>query len=179
MSLRKNLPPSDRIITVNACKYDNSVHRSWDCRLVEETADLWIFVGVFKEEIRHSLLGVIRPETVSVEFYWKNRWYNVFRFHEPEGELRNYYCNVNMPPVLDETVLTYIDLDIDVLVAPDLSFQILDLDEFEENAVKHKYPAEIVEKAKNSLLELLSLIKNREFPFDFDSSLQTTLDTGL
>ncbi len=177
MSREQNSFSNFPLVRVDACKYDNSVHRSWEANLIEETEELWTFVGVFKDEIRHPLLGVIRPETISVEFYWKNRWYNVFRFHEPEGDLRNFYCNVNMPPVLRENVLTYIDLDIDVLVAPDFSYQILDLDEFEENALKHQYPPGIMEKAKISLSELIALIENKQFPFD--PSLETTLDFEL
>lgn len=170
MSSLIDFSPSEtkhKIITVHACKYDGSVHRSWECELVEETEEMWTFIGVFKEEIRHPLLGVIRPGTVSVEFYWKNRCYNVFRFHEPEGELRNFYCNVNLPPTLKSGELRYIDLDIDVLVQPDMSYQVVDLEEFEEHSIKHNYPAEIIETAHESLQEIISLIETRQFPFDF------------
>ena len=156
-----------RKITVEAYKFDRVLHRSWTCELIGENEEYWIFEGVFEEEIRHPLLGVIRPKTRSFEFYWKHRWYNVFRFHEPEGELRNYYCNVNTPPILRADVLTYIDLDIDVLVAPDLSYQILDLDEFAQNAERLQYPAEIVEKSEESLRTLIRLIENKQFPFDY------------
>ena len=154
-------------IRVEACKFDGSVHRAWDVVLETETEDLWILRGVFEKEISHPLLGVIRPKTVSVEFYWKNLCYNVFRFHQPEGELRNFYCNVNLPPVLNGNVLRYVDLDIDVLVEPDLSYQVVDLDEFAENAAKHAYPPAIISKAYDSLDELIALINNRSFPFDF------------
>jgi hypothetical protein len=156
-------------IKVEALKYDLSVHRTWECALIDETEEMWKFVGIFQEEIKHPLLGVIRPNTVSYEFYWKNRWFNVFRFHEPEGELRNFYCNVNLPPVLKENILTYVDLDIDVLVAPDFVYQILDMDEFEENARKHQYPAETIKKAEASLNELIRMIEGREFPFNYKS----------
>jgi hypothetical protein len=128
---------------------------------------LWEFFGIFETEIQHPLLGVIRPETVSYELYWKNRWYNVFRFHEPEGDLRNFYCNVNLPPVFEKDVLNYVDLDIDVLVAPDFSFKVLDLEEFQENVRKYDYSPEIVAKAETSLAELIELIEKRQFPLDF------------
>ena len=91
----------------------------------------------FEEEIEHPLLGTIAPQTVSIEYYWLDRWYNVFMFVQPTGELRNFYCNVNVPPVLQGNVLSYIDLDIDVLVAPDLSYTILDEEEFVANSVRY------------------------------------------
>jgi uncharacterized protein len=167
MSFALEIAPDAPTILVEACKFDGSVHRSWECRLAAETELLWTFIGVFAEEIRHPLLGVIRPGTASVEYYWRNRCYNVFRFHEPEGALRNFYCNVNLPPALENGVLRYIDLDVDVLVQPDLTYQILDLEEFKENAVRHNYPAEIVAQTHQSLTDLLSMIQKREFPFDY------------
>lgn len=159
----------NRLVTIQALKYDKTVHRSWSCDLINETPEIWQFVGVFENEIKHPLLGVIRPGTVSHEYYWKNRWFNVFRFHQPEGSLRNFYCNVNLPPIFENDLLTYVDLDIDVLVAPDLSYQILDLDEFQENSRKHGYEFEVVERAKASLREIVALIENQQFPFDYTS----------
>ena len=179
MSHTQDFSPTSQLqqkIIVNACKFDGSIHRSWECDLVEEDIDFWTFVGTFKEEIRHPLLGVIRPGTVSVEFYWKKLWYNVFRFHEPEGGIRNFYCNINMPPVLNENILTYIDLDIDVLVEPDLSYRVVDLEEFAENAEVHKYPPEIIERAKESLSELILRIEKRQFPFDYNLKEETIKD---
>jgi protein associated with RNAse G/E len=122
----------------------------------------------FEEEIRHALLGTVARGTVSVEYYWLDRWYNVFRFHEPTGGLRNYYCNVNVPPTFDGRALSYVDLDIDILVAPDLSYSILDRDEFEVNAALYDYPAHVRERAHQALAELVTLIESRRFPFDYD-----------
>ncbi len=166
LKMLRNVPPDAPLITVEARKFDNSVHRRWQVRLLEESIDWWILIGVFEEEINHPLLGVIRPGTISLEFYWKNRPYNIFRFHESTGELRNFYCNVNLPPVLQDNVLSYIDLDIDVLVQPDFTFQTLDLDEFAENAEKHRYSPLIMKTADEALAALIQLIEKREFPFN-------------
>lgn len=165
-----------RIVKVEALKYDQSIHRSWNCELIGENENVWEFVGVFETEIKHPLLGVIRPGTISYEFYWKNRYFNVFRFHEPEGDLRNFYCNVNLPPVLENNVLIYVDLDIDILVAPDFNFEIVDLDEFEENAGKFNYPPEVVEKARGGLAELVQMIRGRKFPFQIETKFSRKLN---
>lgn len=153
-------------VTINARKFNGEIHRSWHCDLIEQAGSLLIFVGEFKEEIKHQDLGVIRPGTTSYEYYWLDRWYNVFRFHEPEGELRNFYCNVNTPPVFESRVLDYIDLDLDVLISDDFKVKVLDTDEFEINSEKFGYPAEVKEKAQNSLAELIGLVQNRRFPFN-------------
>lgn len=134
---------------------------------MEETAGYWLFVGEFSETINHKQLGIIRCGTISYEYYFKNRWYNIFRFHEPEGEFRNFYCNINQPPTVSANVLNYIDLDVDVLVWKDFACEILDLDEFKINAEQLSYSKEVKKNVKKSVKELLVLIQNRQFPFDF------------
>lgn len=158
---------TSKIVTINSRKLDGSIGRSWQASFIEQENSLLTFIGVFEEEVKHKDLGVIRRGTISYEFYWLDRWYNVFRFHEPEGDLRNFYCNLNVPPKFENDVLDYVDLDIDVLVWKDFKLEILDLDDFEENAEKFKYSKEIKQNAEKSLVELLNMIKMKMFPFDF------------
>jgi uncharacterized protein len=70
-----------------------------------------------------------------------------------------------MPPSLDGNVLSYVDLDIDVLVQPDLSYQILDADDFQENAARYDYPNHVRSNAELAVEELIKLIETRTFPF--------------
>ena len=153
-------------VRVHACKYDGRIHRRWTARVARLEGSLVVLDAVFDEEIQHPLLGTISPGTHSTEFYWTDRSYSIFRFAEPSGALRNFYCNVNTPPSFDGELLTYVDLDIDVLVAPDFSFQVLDEDEFAVNAVKYNYTAQTRESARRALEELIALVDRRGFPFD-------------
>ena len=43
--------------------------------------------AVFDEEIEHDLLGTIPSGTISTEYYWLDRWYNVFRFSDSERKI--------------------------------------------------------------------------------------------
>jgi uncharacterized protein len=70
-----------------------------------------------------------------------------------------------MPPKFDGQVLSYIDLDIDVLVEPDWSFSVLDVDDFENNIKLYNYPVEIQHHARQAVIELITLIETRAFPF--------------
>ena len=119
----------------------------------------------FEQHIEHELLGTIPVGTISTEYYWLDRWYNIFRFAESDRTLKKFYCNVNMPPEFDGEVLSYIDLDIDVLVEPDWSFKILDVDDFERNAKLYHYPSEVQQQARQAVTELVALIESRSFPF--------------
>lgn len=155
---------SEKQVTVNARKYDGSVRRSWKAGIVSETSSLIVAVGRFDADVLHSDLGLVRKGTVSFEHFWTNRWYNIFRFHEPDGALRNYYCNVAMPAVLQGDVLDFVDLDIDVVVWPDLTVDVLDREDFEENSIKFGYPADVIGRAEKGLATLLELIGSGELP---------------
>jgi len=153
-------------ILVSVLKYDGCEHRRWPARIAKIEGPLLVLDAVFEDEIEHDLLGTISSGTISTEYYWLDRWYNVFRFSDPDRRLKNYYCNVNQPPSFDGRVLSYIDLDIDVLVAPDLTYKILDVEDFEENARRYAYPDEVQANARRAVDELTGLIESRTFPFN-------------
>ena len=155
---------TNKIITINSRKYDGHIRRSWEGGLISESETQIVLVGKFEEDVGHDEIGLIKKGTVSFEFYWPGRWYNIFRFHEPDGTLRNYYCNITMPPTLSDGVLDYVDLDIDVLVWPDNRYEVLDLDDFEVNKVKFGYPKDVIEKGEQSLGEVIELIEKGELP---------------
>ena len=153
------------MITVRACKYDGSEHRTWPAKVLRQEGTLLVLDARFDQEIQHDLLGTIALGTTSIEYYWLDRWYNIFRFAQPTGELRSYYCNVNVPPTFDGQVLSYVDLDIDILVEPDFAYRIVDLEDFELNAERYRYSSGTQTSAKRALSELVNLIETRSFPF--------------
>jgi len=155
---------SERLVTINSRRFDGSLKRSWNCKYIGRNASLLTFVGEFDRDVEHGDLGLIRQGTVSYEYYWLDRWYNVFRFCEPDGNLRNYYCNINMPPLFEGSVLDYVDLDIDIVVWPDGRVVILDEDEYKENAAALSYPEDIHIGVGSAISELKDLIARRGLP---------------
>ena len=153
-------------VEVRVHKFDGAEHRRWPAILTKRNGPLLVLDAVFNETIEHDLLGTIASGTISTEYYWLDRWYNIFRFSDRAGNVRNFYCNVGLPPSFDGRVLSYVDLDIDVLVKPDFSYQVLDLEDFEENARRYDYPLDVRENAHAALAELTRLIETRSFPFD-------------
>lgn len=151
-------------ITVNSRKYDGRVRRTWKGGLVSRSDELIVLVGRFDQDVEHSDLGFISSGTVSFEYFWPGRWHNIFRFHEPDGTLKAWYCNVAMPPTFDGVILDFIDLDIDVVVWPDMRYEVLDRDDFERNAEKYRYPDEIKASAEHALVGLIEMIENGDLP---------------
>lgn len=156
-------------ITVRSLKHGGRPHRTWRARVEALEGPLVVLDAFFAEEVRHPVLGTIEAGTPSKEFFWTDRWYSVFRIGAPSGGVRNFYCNVNTPARLEADALCFTDLDIDVLVKPDLSYEILDEDEFERHSAAYSYPPKYRVRAREAIEELVSLVENRQFPFDFNS----------
>jgi protein associated with RNAse G/E len=152
------------MITINSRKYDGTIKRSWRAEFLEQRDSLLVFVGEFDAVIDHPDLGFIEKGTLSYEYYWLDRWYNVFRFHEPSGELKSYYFNINMPPHFSAGVLDYVDLDIDILVLPDHSYRVLDQEDYEKSAAAFGYPPDLTTRVGETLIELLRSIRMRDVP---------------
>lgn len=155
---------AERQITINSRKYDGHIRRTWPGGLISESEDMLVVVGRFREDVEHDDLGLIKEGTVSFEHFWFDRWYNIFRFHEPDGRLRNYYCNVTMPPTFADDVINYVDLDLDVIVWPEKGYEVLDRDDLEKNTVKYSYPDDVVANAENALSEIIALIESCGLP---------------
>lgn len=152
-------------ITVRVLKYDGTEHRHWEARLARHEDSLFVLAAEFEYDVQHQLLGDIQLGTRTVEYYWLDRWYNIFQFLKEDGQTRLFYCNVNMPPIFEGDTLSYIDLDIDILVQPDFSYQVLDLDEFEEHAEVFGYDDDTRRQAQKAVEELIAMIEMRQFPF--------------
>ncbi len=152
------------MITVNSRRFDGTIRRSWECELLFQRNSLIATVGYFTEDVTHPDLGHLGKGTISYEFYWLDRWYNIFRFHEPSGEFRNFYCNVTMPPKFENGILDYVDLDIDVMIDAQPKTTVLDRAEYEQSSATFGYTGEIDARVETALNELLELFEKREMP---------------
>jgi protein associated with RNAse G/E len=101
-----------------------------------------------------------------VEFYYFDRWYNVFQVSSPDGTLKGWYANVGLPAELRATEgelgeLVYVDLALDVWAHPDGEFVVLDQDEYDTLLTEH---VELVEAAERGRETLLALAEARRLP---------------
>jgi protein associated with RNAse G/E len=165
----------NRSITVKVLKHDGTEYRRWNAELSHREGELIVLDAEFDVDVTHELLGEIKRETKTVEYYWLNRWYNVFRFLNEDGSTRLWYCNVNTPPKLEGNTLSYVDLDIDLLVQPDFSIQVLDEDEFEANAKQYGYSDEEKTRAHSAVEELVAMIEQCHFPFVLETFSMSSL----
>ncbi len=67
-----------------------------------------------------------------VEYYYTDHWYNIFAIHDRDNDrIKGWYCNIGMPAIFQDGIVSYVDLALDLWVAMDGTQTVLDEDEFE------------------------------------------------
>ena len=103
---------------------------------------------------------------IFTEYYFLDRWYNVFHLQSPSGQAKGWYCNVTTPATFDGDAICYIDLALDLFVHPDGRFTVLDQDEFA--VACDVYLPEDAARAREALEELIALATEGRLPAPVD-----------
>ncbi len=97
-----------------------------------------------------------------VETFYMDRWYNIFEIYDRDSrELKGWYCNIGKPALIEDQTISYVDLALDLWVAPDGEQTVLDEDELDTLDL----PEEVLRRVRESLHELQELFKSKRPPF--------------
>jgi len=104
---------------------------------------------------------VLEPDDCWTEYFFADRWYNIFEIRTREGRLKGWYCNVTRPARIGEGEVSAEDLALDLWVAADGAVLVLDEDEFAE------LPLSSAERqaARQALAELQAMVTRGITPF--------------
>jgi hypothetical protein len=96
-----------------------------------------------------------------VETYYTDRWYNIFVIQDRDDQkIKGWYCNIGMPAQIEDSVISYVDLALDLWVSADGVQTVLDEDEFEQLQLGE----ELRVQARRGLEELRQLFLNHKPP---------------
>lgn len=158
-----NYPQPGEEIEIVSYKHDGTIHRIWERSTVLKVgATSWI-VGNDRVLVREADGREWRTKEPAVCTFGKGQWFNSIGMLKEDGVY--FYCNIGSPYRWVNRRLVYIDYDLDVKVYPDMTYDILDRDEFELHKKKMKYPPHIVRQVEKGLEEVLSLIHQQKGPF--------------
>ena len=94
--------------------------------------------------------------------YWPDRWHNILTLYSTDRTCRGLYCDIVTPAQREANLVWSVDLDLDLWVAPELNFRVLDEDEFLANAETFAYSEHLVSGAKDGLAELVADLETRQ-----------------
>ncbi len=102
------------------------------------------------------------PGDSFIEYYYTDRWYNIFDIASTQGVRKGWYCNIAEPAFLFEDHIEQVDLLLDVWVSPEGETLILDEDEF---AADTTLTIRQRNGARQALQELLQMIAGQQEAF--------------
>ena len=105
---------------------------------------------------------VLEPGDRWTEYFYADRWYNIFEIRAGDRCLKGWYCNVTRPAHITADEVSAEDLALDLWVAPDGEMLVLDEDEFAALSL----PPPERDAAQNALIELQAMVARRAKPFD-------------
>jgi protein associated with RNAse G/E len=161
-----------RTITVHKLDHNGSEVWSYTGRLISEEAGRLLLEARYDlPEVRFERL-TLRTGDRFVEFFYLDRWYNVFAVHDVEDDrFKGWYCNITRPAHVasGDDDLYFEDLALDLIVYPDRHWAVLDVEEFAA------LPLTLEERQRclGALTELQSLAIRREDPFSRGSMAGT------
>ncbi|GAC1422200.1 MAG: hypothetical protein PVS3B3_21660 [Ktedonobacteraceae bacterium] len=105
---------------------------------------------------------VFEPGDQFTEYYYTDRWYNIFDIAHSNGTRKGWYCNIAEPARIHANEIEQIDLLLDVWVDPQGKALVLDEDEFAADTTLT--PAQRI-GARHGLQSLLQLLSTRQEMF--------------
>ncbi len=158
-----------RDFLIECRNYDKTLRGSWqayklsnnlrlgDEKLTPQTGEcerLWLPAGT----LMNWSSGTRPLRNHCLQVFWPQRWYMLSAFYKDRVLLRT-YANIIQPAVIDEKRLSYVDLELSILVEPDLSYEVLTQAEFDYAAETLRYSDEICTAASEALRTLTSVIQ--------------------
>lgn len=97
-----------------------------------------------------------------VETFYNDKWYNIFEIYDrDDGKLKGWYCNIGKPAIIENDSVAYVDLALDLWVAPNGRQTVLDEDELQVLNLAD----ELKQKVYEGLRELQALFESKNPPF--------------
>jgi protein associated with RNAse G/E len=158
-----------RDFLIECRNYDKTLRGSWqayklnnnlrlgDEKLIPQTGEcerLWLPAGT----LMNWSSGTRPLRNNCLQVFWSQRWYMLSAFYNGRVLMRT-YANIIQPVVIDVKRLSYVDLELSVLVEPDLSYEVLTWAEFDHAAETLRYSDETRTAASEALRTLTSVIQ--------------------
>ena len=157
---------SDAVI-VDKLNLAGEVTVTWTGRVLRREARALVLEAIFTHSARD--LGYVRlgPGDRFVEYYYTDRWYNVFAIYNAEdGAFKGWYCNITRPAEISVEPagglrVRAVDLALDYFRQPGGREFVLDEDEFSALSLD----AAEVNQARAALAELRAMAAAGQEPF--------------
>ena len=151
----------------NKVKFDGSSKGPWHGDLVEVIGDEWLVV--FYEPPPVTTSEAIAP-AYGLRYHGMAVPLSILVYFNANGEVIEYHCDSGFPATIEGRDITFVDLDLDVVLDASLRGVVRDFDDFAANRVSMGYNDEAIGFAHSGVMLAWELVERRDFPFDGHSA---------
>lgn len=132
MTTSESIRTVKKPIKVQKKNLEGRVTYEYEGRLLRRDGQMIVIEALFDRADLPFMDIVLRTGDRFVEYYYTDRWYNIFAIYDREDAgLKGWYCNIGKPALFEDSTLSYVDLALDLWVSPDGKQVVLDEEEFE------------------------------------------------
>ena len=157
------VPIEGEPIQIHSYKHNGHIHRIWDETMILKGTQNLIIGGNDRTIVTESDGRTWVTREPAICYFHSQHWFNVIGMIREDGI--HYYCNLSSPFIYDGEAVKYIEYDLDIKVFPDMTFNLLDEDEYERHRAEMKYPEAIDRILKFHVNQLVHWIRQRKGPF--------------
>ncbi|MCB7070824.1 DUF402 domain-containing protein [Caldifermentibacillus hisashii] len=157
------VPMEGETIQIHSYKHNGHIHRIWEETTVLKGTNTVVIGGNDRTMVTESDGRTWITREPAICYYHSQYWFNILGMLREDGI--HYYCNLSSPFVFDDEALKYIDYDLDIKVFPDMTYVLLDEDEYEEHRKLMGYPDVIDKILKANMEKLIDWIRQKKGPF--------------
>mgnify|MGYP001121368540 CR=1 FL=1 len=159
--------PSPAFALVNKWKVDGTLKSAWEGDLLPDRWSGWrLVVHRPGRHLKFTQTDVAETRPLFVHCFGLIRPLTVLLQYSPDGSFQEAKCDAALPATLAGRKIDFVDLDLDVIVAADLSYYVRDEDVFARNAEQMGYGETAVAQARAGIALAQALVSSRRFPFD-------------
>jgi protein associated with RNAse G/E len=152
--------------TMKAYKYDGRLHYEQRLSYVSFRDKCLELRGSKGRKLHHYTRDdVYTFDKETLEYFFEDRWYTAALVFDDDGNVVHVYCNIAYPARINQDIVSFIDLDVDVVVI-DGRIKVIDVDEFNEHKAIYGYGKELEEKVFEAVERVKTDIRNENYPFD-------------
>lgn len=154
------------MITVSKLNSLGETKIQYQGEIVERLSNGVVIQAYWKHPTKDLGYTRFEPGDRFIEYYYTNRWFNIFDISATDGKRKGWYCNVAEPAFIHDDHIEQVDLLLDVWVDPVGRHLLLDEDEFEADTTLNQNQRR---GARQGLRDLLQMIAAQAEPFLYDS----------
>ena len=161
---KMGVPVEGGKVQIQSYKHNGHIHRIWEETTVLKATNTFVIGANDRTIVTESDNRTWITREPAICYFHAQYWFNIIGMIREDGIY--YYCNISSPYIYDGEAVKYIDYDLDIKVYPDMTFHVLDEDEYEKHSKEMDYPEPIDKILRHHLEILKGWIRQKKGPFE-------------